>query len=157
MGSISGSGRSLGRGNGNPLQHSYLVNPMDSGAWQATVHGVTKDSDTTQQLNNSNNKCIHFQINRSLKKFMTSPLPHSKFPPSSRIPRRVSGAPDENMRVFSYSLLSFILKIQSVNTSYILISFLTHPFFPLVLVDLAMSTGSTPGHLYWQTFLVAQC
>ena len=47
MGSISGSGRSLGRGNGNPLQHSYLVNPMDSGTWQATVHGVTKDSDTT--------------------------------------------------------------------------------------------------------------
>ena len=46
-GSVSGSGRSLGRGNGNPLQHSYLVNPMDSGDWQATVHGVTKDSDTT--------------------------------------------------------------------------------------------------------------
>ena len=46
-GSVSGSGRSLGRGNGNPLQHSYLVNPMDSGAWQAIVHGVTKDSDTT--------------------------------------------------------------------------------------------------------------
>ena len=42
MGSIIGSGRSPGGGNGNPLQYSFLENPMDRGAWQATVHGVTK-------------------------------------------------------------------------------------------------------------------
>ena len=41
-GSIPGSGRSLGEGNGNPLQYSCLANPMDRAAWQATVHGVTK-------------------------------------------------------------------------------------------------------------------
>ena len=41
-GSIPGSGRSPGEGHGNPLQHSCLENPMDRGAWQATVHGVTK-------------------------------------------------------------------------------------------------------------------
>ena len=41
-GSISGSGRSLGEGNGNPLQYSFLENPMDREAWWATVHGVTK-------------------------------------------------------------------------------------------------------------------
>ena len=40
MGSILGSGRSPGIGNGNPLQYSYLENPMDKGAWRATVHGV---------------------------------------------------------------------------------------------------------------------
>ena len=40
-------GRSLGEGNGNLLQYSCLGNPMDRGAWQATVHGVTKDSDRT--------------------------------------------------------------------------------------------------------------
>jgi len=39
-GSISGSGRSPGEGNGNPLQYSLLENPMDKGAWWATVHGV---------------------------------------------------------------------------------------------------------------------
>ena len=39
---ILGSGRSLGEGNGNPLQYSCLENPMDSGAWWAAVHGVTK-------------------------------------------------------------------------------------------------------------------
>ena len=41
-GLIPGSGRSLGVGNGNPLQYSYLENPMDRAAWQATVHGVKK-------------------------------------------------------------------------------------------------------------------
>ena len=41
-GSIPGLGRSPGEGNGNPLQYSCLENPMDRGAWQAIVHGVTK-------------------------------------------------------------------------------------------------------------------
>ena len=42
LGSISGSGRSLGERNGNPFQYSYLENSMDRGAWWATAHGVTK-------------------------------------------------------------------------------------------------------------------
>ena len=42
VGSISGSGKSSGVGNGNPLQYSYLENPVDRGAWQATVHGVAR-------------------------------------------------------------------------------------------------------------------
>ena len=41
-GSIPGSGRSPGEGNGNPLQYSCLRNPIDRGAWQATVHGVKR-------------------------------------------------------------------------------------------------------------------
>ena len=40
--SIPMSGRSPGEGNGNPLQFSYLENPMDRGAWRATVHGFAK-------------------------------------------------------------------------------------------------------------------
>ena len=39
---IPGLGRSPGEGNGNPLQYSCLENPMDRGAWQVTVHGITK-------------------------------------------------------------------------------------------------------------------
>ena len=41
-GSIPGSGRSPGEGNGTPLQYSSLENPMEGGAWQATVHWVAK-------------------------------------------------------------------------------------------------------------------
>ena len=46
-GSISRLGRSPGGSHGNPFQYSCLENPMDGGAWRATVHGVTKESDMT--------------------------------------------------------------------------------------------------------------
>ena len=42
LGSIPGSGRSPGEGNGNPLQYPCQENPMDRGAWRATHHGVAK-------------------------------------------------------------------------------------------------------------------
>ena len=47
VGSIPRLGRSLGGGNGNPIQYSCLRNPIDRGTWRATVHGVAKESDTT--------------------------------------------------------------------------------------------------------------
>ena len=46
MGSVPGSGRSSGAGNGNPVQYPCLENPMARGAWWATVHGVARESDT---------------------------------------------------------------------------------------------------------------
>ena len=48
MGSTPGSGRSPGEGNGNPLQDSCLENPMQRGAWRATVRGGRKEWDTTE-------------------------------------------------------------------------------------------------------------
>ena len=55
-GSIPGSGRSSGEGNGNPLQHSCLENPMEGGAYQATYSPRGgKESDTTERL--------HFHFN----------------------------------------------------------------------------------------------
>ena len=48
LGLIPGSGRFSGERSGNPLQYSCLGNPMDSGAWQTTVHGVCKELDTTE-------------------------------------------------------------------------------------------------------------
>ena len=47
LGSIPGSRRSPGEGNGNPLQYSCLGSPMDRGAWWATVHRVTRVGHTT--------------------------------------------------------------------------------------------------------------
>ena len=47
MGSIPGSGRSPGEGNGYPLQYPCLGNPMDREAWWVAVHGVMKESDMT--------------------------------------------------------------------------------------------------------------
>ena len=49
-GSIPGLGRSPGEGNGNPLQDSCLENPMDGGAWWATVHGVAKSQTRLSNL-----------------------------------------------------------------------------------------------------------
>ena len=51
MGSIPGSGRSPGGGNGNPLQHSCLEISMHRRAWWAIGHGVSKESDMTWRLN----------------------------------------------------------------------------------------------------------
>ena len=52
-GSTTGSGRSCGEGSDNPFQYSCLGNPMDREAGWATVHGVTKELSTTEQLNNN--------------------------------------------------------------------------------------------------------
>ena len=59
-GSIPESGRFPGEGNGYPLQYSCLENPMDRGAWQATVHGATeswtRNTETTERLH------FHFSL-----------------------------------------------------------------------------------------------
>ena len=58
VGLIPVLGRLPGEGNGNSLQYSCLGNTMDRRVWWATVHGVAKELDTTEQLNNNN------QLNR---------------------------------------------------------------------------------------------
>ena len=60
---ITGSGRSPGGGNDNPPQYLCLENRMDRGAWQATVLGVTKQLDTTEQLNHHHNQMALCYIN----------------------------------------------------------------------------------------------
>ena len=58
LGLIPGPGRSSGEGNGNPLQYSCLRNHMDRGAWWATFHGVTKESNVTERLTTGNNAFV---------------------------------------------------------------------------------------------------
>ena len=62
LGSIPGLERSPGEGNGSPLQYSCLENSMDRGAWWATVHGVTEQSDTIDRLSNNNPDENHFKV-----------------------------------------------------------------------------------------------
>jgi len=74
-------GKSPGEGNGNPLQYSCLGNSMNRGAWWATVHGVKKELDTSEQLNmhaEGNSGAYHSfhftdedtDLNRSLNQFI---------------------------------------------------------------------------------------
>ena len=52
VGSIPGSGRCPEEGNSSSRQYSHLENPPDRGTWWATVHGITRELDMTEQLNN---------------------------------------------------------------------------------------------------------
>jgi len=70
MSSIPGSQRSPGGGHSNPFQYSYLENPMDRGAWQATVHRVTKSRTQLKQLR------MHTHIERNIIIFVTVSLHH---------------------------------------------------------------------------------
>ena len=79
LGSIPGLGRSPGEGSGNPLQYSCLENPMDGGAWQATVHGVTKS-----QIRLSNFTSLYFTSTLHTSRYLIFPffsytpkMPHS--------------------------------------------------------------------------------
>ena len=65
MGSIPGPGRSPGGGHGNPLQYSCLENPMDRGAWRATVHGVTQSH--TRQKRLSTHAHVRFKRSSGLR------------------------------------------------------------------------------------------
>ena len=67
---IPGLGRSLGEGNGNPLQYSCLENPMDRGAWWAIVHGVAKSQTQLSKRLNINIR-IHLRSAVSKGLFIT--------------------------------------------------------------------------------------
>ena len=76
-GSIPGLGRSPGEGNGNPLQYGCLENPMDGGAWRATVHGVAKSQTrlhcytTCDPMDAARQASLSITIFRSLLKLMS--------------------------------------------------------------------------------------
>ena len=88
LGSVPGLGRSLGGGNGNPLQYSCLRNPVDRGAWQGTVHGVAKSwtrlSTHTHTHTHTHKNSSHTDTNLSAHKtgelWITSELHWSQFP-----------------------------------------------------------------------------
>ena len=76
IGWIPESGRFLGGGHGNPLQYSCLEKPMDRGAWQATVHGVTESHMTKHSTHTQvarNNLCeVSFTLRKAKKVIISS-------------------------------------------------------------------------------------
>ena len=70
IGSIPGLGRSPAVRNGNPLHYSCLKNFMDRGAWRATVHGITKESDTTKHRHIHTHTYTHTHFNKAEKIFV---------------------------------------------------------------------------------------
>ena len=77
-GSIPGLRRSPGGRHGNPLQFSCLEHLMDRGAWQATVHGVAKESDITSNSMHACKHCFHRQCLR--RSNPTSVFPEDSIP-----------------------------------------------------------------------------
>ena len=76
LGLIPGLGRSPGGGHGNPLQYSYLGNPMDRGAWRAIIHGVVNNPKSRTWLSDS---MQNTSDNKSTKKGLRMELQWSKF------------------------------------------------------------------------------
>ena len=106
LGSIPGLGRSPGEGNGNPLQYSCLENPMDRGAWWATVHGIAK-SRTRLSVFTS----LHFTSVYSYHRFLIS-----------------------SASVRSLPFLSFIVPIFALNIPLVSLIFLKRSLvFPILL------------------------
>ena len=88
LGLIPGSGRSPGEGNGNPLQYSCLENPMDGGAWWATVHGVAKSR--TQQSDFTFTLCRSLLPNQVLAPTSEDKVLNIGFPRKSLVSRSKS-------------------------------------------------------------------
>ena len=112
VGLIPGPGRSLGEGNGNPLQYSCLENSMDRGAWWAVAHGVDK----TERPNNSNK------------------VDHSCRPAGTRDSRTGAAARQASLSITSSRSLLKPMSIESVMTSNHLTLCLLPPFFPSIRV-----------------------
>ena len=75
MGSIPGSGKTPGGGNGKLLQYACLENPMDSGAWRATIHGVAKSH---MWLSDGTHAHTHSYVTHYTKTLQTEDLNKSK-------------------------------------------------------------------------------
>ena len=114
LGSIPGSGRSTGEGNGNPLWYSCLENPMDGGAWWATVHGVAKSqtrlSDFTFFLSNASMLCAVLYLVAQPCPTFWDPMDCS--PPGSSVH---GDSPGKNIEVGCQALLQGIFPTQGSN------------------------------------------
>ena len=85
VGSMPGFGRSPGGGHGNPLQYSYLENPMDRGAWQAAVRRVTQSWTQLKQLSPQTRQLFRISLSFLFLCFLSSSISYLCM--ASAIPR----------------------------------------------------------------------
>ena len=97
LGSVPGLGRSSGEGKGNTLQCSCLENPMHRGAWQSTVHGVTKSQ---TQPSDEHTGYVHLQLCKMLPNCSSKVLSRGALPPHQQcttVTISTSGRSGENV------------------------------------------------------------
>ena len=117
LGSIPVSGRSPREGNGNPLQYSCLENPMDKGAWWATVHSVSKSQTRLNRLSMHAQHCISFQVVQH-KLSVSHSVVSDTLPPHGLNPARLLcpwNFPGKNTGVGCHALLYGIFPTQGLN------------------------------------------
>ena len=97
LGSIPGSGRSPGEGNGNQLQYSCLENPMDREVWQTTVHGIAK---SRTRLSNFTSVRVHLLCLQKQKV--------GKTPMKNYKSKTITQCPDVNFEYFKNTLVRYL-------------------------------------------------
>ena len=169
---IPGLGRSPGEGNGNPLQYSYLENPMDGGAWWATVHRVAKSqtqlndfTHTSLQYFSSQAPTFHPDMNVTSWALVLSYATNTSFPSCASSLFHVSWLKYFNYKFgncsqFHCSLLPRLLALwpeivviscPSLNTSFI------------VMRQEKVLSSKSPGYLwgefpgYWNSIIYLKC
>ena len=130
--SISGLGRSLGEGNGNPLQYSCLDNPMDRGAWWATVHGNAKSQTWLSDQTTTNPHLFRKQEIGGLKKGAKleeiKSLPLRKSYPSNVLPSQTD-MPNLSQNSQAMTIIFFFFSVKNRITRKEVNQYLD--FFPL--------------------------
>ena len=141
-GSISGLGWCPGEGNGNPLQYSCLENPLDRGAWQATVHGVRVRHDWA--ANTFTGACTWIIHNKLLRK---APLGGPRVPGSD-----VNAVPAPASPWARFPLPSLFLILLGPFPVIFVLDFSSHFSLPSVCPALSISAFVTP----WNRFLFSR-
>ena len=133
-GLILRSGRSPGEGTSNPLQYSCLGNSMGRGAWQATVHRVTEEPDTTWWLNNNNTST---RVRRGMGR--VNPILHGHVIVSSTLTL--------DMCLVISTILSLICQM----SEYVMTRQRKWQPTPVFLPGESQGPGSPPGRLWGRT------
>ena len=119
LGSIPGSERSPGEGNGNPLQYSCLENPMDQGAWWATVHGVAKSRTWLSDFTSIHALQEKNPANKTTSRLITVLL--NKANRKKKKKKRTEDTEVSNEKISKLNLFSIYITLQDIHSFWALV------------------------------------